>query len=286
MRKIAIMAIMAIIVMLGIAVASDILGGRSRVVVFSAPTLAGVAEEAAATYGAELVDIRSVGSVLGVRIIQSGNVPDVFMSVDWELLKFIKPRRILDLGRFQLKIVCRQDYSLTDIGRVRLGVANPNTAPIGYRALAALYWLGVRYGVASAEEISRGLNITYIYDSSSRTVRIDVRGFQASGRFVARDDLAGVAALLEGGAVDCIFAHSPFIISRGYENHFKVLDVPGDIDFTQDPPVSFTAETQTGLIEVKAFRAFAASFTQSGDEFLKALEGVPLTRYGLLKGLG
>lgn len=253
---------------------------------FTAPTLVGVAKDAASLYGSDLVDIRSIGSVLGVRLIQSGNVPDAYLSVDWELLKLIKPRRVFDLGHFKLVLVCREDYSLNDLGQVKLGVANPNLAPIGYRSLAAIYWLSTKYELVTLDEVSRGLNTRYIYNSSDHSVWIDVRNFEATGRFSARDDLAGVAALLEGGAVDCIFAHSPFIVARGYTGRFKIIEMPDEIKFLQNPPLKFVALTESGPIEVKAFRAFAASFTPSGDNFLDEIERIDLEKYGLWRGYG
>lgn len=262
------------------------LGDRGRVTVFTAPTLVGVAKDAANLYGSDLVDVRTIGSVLGIRLIQSGNVPDVFLSVDWELLKFIQPRRVLDLGYFRLLLVCREDYTLNDLGQVNLGLANPNFAPIGYRSLAAIYLLGTKYKLVALEEVSRSLNISYIHNYSDRSVWIDVRSFEARGRFTARDDLAGVAALLEGGAVDCIFAHSPFVVARGYIVRFKIIELPGEITFLQDPPLKFVAITQSGSIEVKAFRAFAASFTPIGDDLLDKIEQIDLEKYGLWRSHG
>ncbi len=261
------------------------LGGRG-VVVFAAPTLMGVARGAADLYGSGSVDVRSIGSVMGVRLIQAGNVPDVFLSVDWELLKFIQPRRVLDLGHFRLLLVCRDNYTLADLGHVKLGIANPNLAPIGYRSLAAIYWLGTKYKSLTLDEVSLSLNITYIHNSSDQSVWIYARNFEANGRFTARDDLAGVAALLEGGAVDCIFAHSPFIVARGYAGRFKIIEMPEEITFLQDPPIKFIAVTESGPIEVKAFRAFAVSFTPAGDDFLDKMEQIDLEKYGLWRGRG
>ncbi len=262
------------------------LGGRGSVVVFTAPTLVGVAKSAAGLYDSDIVDVRSIGSVMGVRLIQSGSVPDVFLSVDWELLRYIQPRRVLDLGHFRLLLVCRDDYSLNDLGHVKLGLANPNFAPIGYRSLAAIYWLGTKYELVRLDEVSRSLNVRYIHNSSDHSVWIVVRDFEASGRFMARDDLAGVAALLEGGAVDCIFAHSPFIVARGYAGRFKIIEMPDEITFLHDPPIKFVAVTESGFIKVKAFRAFAASFTTAGDNFLDKIGQMDLERYGLWRGRG
>jgi len=253
-----------------------------RVVVYAAPTLAGVVEDAARAYGPDRVDIRSLGSVLAVKLIQAGRTPDVLMSVDWELLKMINARKILDLGFFRLHFVCTGNYSVSDIGRVRVGVANPNIAPIGYRALAALYWLSVKHNLLSLDEVSNYLNITYDYDQASNRVVIDAREFHARGRFIARDDLAGVGALLEGGAVDCIFSHTPFIISRKYAERFRAFDMPAEIDFSEDPPINFTVIVESGEIDVKAFRAFAASFTSSGDELLMTMSRLDFSKYGLL----
>lgn len=256
--------------------------GGGWVVIYSAPTLSGLAEEAANLYGRERVDVRFIGSVMGVRMILAGRTPDVFMSVDTELLKMIKPRSVMDLGSFKLHLVCRGNYTFSDIGRVRIGVANPNVAPIGYRALAALYWLSVKYNFTNLEEVSGNLKVNYSYDELAQKLVIDARSFEASGRYIARDDLAGVGALLEGGAVDCIFSHTPFIIARNYSGRFNVLELPSEISFLQDPPLNFTVNTELGEIDVKAFRAFAASFTSNGERYLGVMSRINLSKYGLM----
>lgn len=288
MRKISITMLSSSLIVLTILLAYTLIAGNfgERVTVYSAPTLLGPAEEAAHLYGVGRVDIRVLGSVMGARLIQSGRLPDVFLSVDWELLKTVHPRRLLDLGSFKLQLVCREGHSVESLRHVRIGVANPNTAPIGYRALAALYWLSVTYNVTDVDEIEQGLNVKFIEDTVKREIKIDVRGFGAAGRFFMRDDLSGVGALLEGGMVDCIFAHSPFIVSRNYSHRFEVMDLPREIEFLDNPPIKFTAITEFGDIEVRGFRAFAASFTRSGDEYLDRLVNVNLSKYGLTVGDG
>lgn len=283
MRKITQLPLIALLLVIPVFALASILfvGSHSPVVVYSAPTLVGLAEEAAARHVPGQVDVRSIGSVMGVRLIQAGRVPDAFLSVDWELLRFINPRRVVDLGSFKLLLVCRSG-SLEDVGRVKLGLANPNVAPIGYRAIAALFWLSTRYNLTDLGELGRDLSIDFKHTLPSGELIIDVREFRASGRFVARDDLAGVGALLEGGAVDCIFAHSPFVVTRRYEERFKVFELPPEIQFIVDPPINFKAITESGEIDVKAFRAFAASFTEKGDDFLDTLQGVELARHGLM----
>lgn len=239
------------------------------VVVYAAPTLLPWAEEAVGRSGLK-GDIRAMGSVEAVRLIQAGNVPDAFLSVDMELARFIQPRRLISMGFYKLVLACRSGYGLDEIGSAKIGIADPNAAPVGYRSLAALYWLATRYGKLDVESLKRDLSVSYT--ESGDTVLIDARSFSASGRFIARPNISGVGALLESGSVDCALLHEPFVLSRGYEKRFTISELPVEINFFSNPPVKFVAKLQVGDVDVTRFESFAASFTELGDEYLAAIE--------------
>jgi molybdate/tungstate transport system substrate-binding protein len=256
--------------------------GEEAAVIYVAPTLLKLASDAAEMLGHSGADLRVIGSVAALRLIQQGRVPDAYLTVDSELIKEIRDKQFkrLILGHFKLHLVCKDLTSLQGLGGVRIGVADPNTAPIGYRALAALYWLSTQYGYLRLEEIEEGLSASFAKRGDGAVI-IDVRGFSAHGRFAARDDLAGVASLFEAGAVDCIFAHTPFIVYKRYGERFNVMELPPEIQFAENPPVRFLALTSVGEVEIKSFVAEVVSFSPAGDRFLAALERIDTSMYGL-----
>lgn len=279
-----VIAIVAAVVVLGLAAASQpLLGpfnqdGAGPVVIYAAPTLFRLTEEAAQQAKIS-TDIRSIGSVQAARLIESGKVPDVYLSVDIELSRLVNPLKLIELGGFELVLICEREHGLSDLKNVRLGIADPNLAPVGYRALVALYWLSEKDGYFSLDEVQADLGVSY--SQLDDEINIDATHFRAQGRFLARDDLGGVATLLESGGVDCMFASTPFVIARGYQENFRVIPLPTEIDFSKDPPGRFTAQLQIGQVEVRRFEAFAASFSEAGSAFLEVLERMDASGYGL-----
>ncbi|MCS7095409.1 MAG: substrate-binding domain-containing protein [Thaumarchaeota archaeon] len=255
---------------------------RRQVVVFSAPTLYELAVEAGRQLGGG-VGVISVGSVAAARQVQLGRVPDVVISVDSELVRFLKGyRRVESLGGFRLVLVCRDQVNLSDLRGVRFGLADPNTAPIGYRAIAALYWLSVTRNAIDVNELERSLSIRFDPSTDGGEVVMGLESFSARGNFLSRDDLAGAFLLLENNAVDCIFAHSPFVVSRRLEGRYRVTEMPEDLTFLRDPPMRFVAVTELGRIEVRRFEAVVISFSEFGDSYVQALMSLDRTKFGLV----
>ncbi|MEN3047668.1 MAG: substrate-binding domain-containing protein [Candidatus Caldarchaeales archaeon] len=255
---------------------------RGRVVVFAAPTLYELASEAARISGGR-VDVVSIGSVAAVRQVQLGRVPDALVSVDAELVQFLPYfRRVEALGGFRLVLLCRDRIDLTDLKRVRIGLADPNTAPIGYRAVAALYWLALTRNSVDVAELERALSVRFVRSADGREVVMRLDSFRPAGNFLARDDLAGAFLLLENGAVDCVFAHSPFVVSRRLEGRYAVVEMPEELTFLRDPPVRFVAVTELGAVEVRRFEAVAVSLTEAGDSYLRVLASLDAERFGLV----
>lgn len=265
-----------------LAALASISSDRRRVVVFAAPTLYELAAEAARLTGGK-VDVVSMGSVAAVRQVQLGRIPDALVSVDAELVQFLpRLRRVEPLGGFRLLLLCRDRVDLMDLRRVRFGLADPNTAPIGYRAVAALYWLAVTRNSVDVVELERALSVRFERSSDGGEVVMRLESFRPSGNFLVRDDLAGAFLLLENGAVDCVFAHSPFVVSRRLEGRYAVVEMPEELTFLGDPPVRFVAVTELGAVDVRRFEAVAVSFTEAGDSYLRALTSVDAERFGLV----
>jgi molybdate/tungstate transport system substrate-binding protein len=226
----------------------------------------------------------SVRFNLIVRQVQMGAKPDVILSVDAELVKFLSSyRKVVDLGRFELILVCRKALDFEKIGRATIGLADPNIAPIGYRAIAALYWLSVRSNLIDLNELERSLSVKFVQDPDGGSVTMDVRHVSASGRFKMREDLAMAFTMLENGSVDCVFAHTPFAISRDLVGKYHVLRMPEEISFANDPPVRFKAITMLGEIEVKRLTAVAIVFTEQGEGYVDRVLSLTLSKYGLTK---
>jgi molybdate/tungstate transport system substrate-binding protein len=255
--------------------------GPRGILVYAAPTLAVLADEAARQMGGK-VDVVVMGSMAAVRQVQMGAKPDVILSVDAEVVNFLSSyRKVVDLGRFELILVCRKALDLEDIGRATIGLADPNIAPIGYRAIAALYWLSVMSNLIDLNELERSLSVKFVQDPDGRSVTIDVRHVSAGGRFKMREDLAMAFTMLENGSVDCIFAYTPFAISRDLVGKYHVLRMPEEISFANDPPVRFKAITMLGEIEVKRLTAVAIVFTDQGEDYVDRALSLNLTKYGL-----
>jgi molybdate/tungstate transport system substrate-binding protein len=274
----------AALALVGSVVAYGIWHSGSRgILVYAAPTLLLLADDAAGRMGGK-VDVVVMGSMAAVRQVQMGAKPDVILSVDAELANFLSSyRKVVDLGGFELILVCRKALELKDIGRATIGLADPNTAPVGYRAIAALYWLSVKSSLIDLNELERSLSVKFVQDPDGRSVSIDVRHVSASGRFKIREDLSVAFAMLENGSVDCIFAYTPFTVSRNLIGKYHILRMPEEVSFTNDPPVRFKAITALGEIEVKRFTAAAIVFTEQGEEYVDRVLSLNLSKYGLMK---
>jgi molybdate/tungstate transport system substrate-binding protein len=119
-------------------------GCSGDVMGFVAPTLMRVVSDAVAEAGLSGGGLLSIGSVEGLRRMQQGVLPDIYGSVDVELLQDVVglgSRRVFVLGRFGMGLVCRSPVvSPEDLGERVVALADSNKAPIGYRALA-LAWM-------------------------------------------------------------------------------------------------------------------------------------------------
>ncbi|MCX8201835.1 MAG: substrate-binding domain-containing protein [Candidatus Caldarchaeum sp.] len=256
---------------------------RKTVLVYSAPTLAGVSDELVKLADMN-VDVQVHGSVFAANLIKAGRRPDLFLSVDVELKKSLAYRAEKTIGTYGLVFVCRQGFNGLDaLVTSRIGLADPNQAPIGYRALAAMYLISEREKLGLKEELERSLNIRYIVDGSS--LKIVVSNISPSGRFYMRPNLDIVASLLEAGAVDCIFAHTPFVITRNLGKNYKVFELPEYARFDKTPSVEIVVELATDEIKVVKLEAIAVSFSEDGDRLLRLLDRIDVGKYGFVRGV-
>jgi len=190
-------------------------GCGGDVVGFVAPTLMRVVSDAVAEAGLSGGGLLSIGSVEGLRRMQQGVLPDIYGSVDIELLRDVDglgPRQVFVLGRFRMGLVCRSPVaSPGDLGGRVVALADPNKAPIGYRALA-LAWMLKRDGVVDLVFRFERLGVGYL---EARGVNITVPAVLTPTRDVqVAANLDAAWSMLEVGAVDCAFAHVPFILGK------------------------------------------------------------------------
>jgi molybdate/tungstate transport system substrate-binding protein len=254
-----------------------------HVVVFTAPTLQGVVEEVAESYPGRL-DSRVLGSVLAASLIRAGQKPDLFLTVDHELAAGLEGyRHEILLGRYRLQLVCRREVMdwRQAVATRSIGLSDPNTAPIGYRAIAAIYLIDRYEKLGIADDVMRMLNIELSQEGGM--IYLDAADIRPSGRFHLRRDLSEVGALLEAGVVDCIFAHAPYVYTRKLDERFRIFEMPWYAQFLDDPPVRVVARIVGGReIVVGRFVASAISFTEKGDLLLSKIQAMNLTKYQIL----
>lgn len=252
---------------------------QQATVVYTAPTLRKISDQLS-ILAAEPLDIQVYGSVAAANLIKSGRIPDLFLTVDSELKQGLNYRREYTLGYFRLVLVCQKGIeSLDALRTVKLGLADPNQAPIGYRALAAMYLIAGDRFPELVDELQQSLNIRF--QKSGDTLVMELSEISASGRFYLRPNLDGAGTLLEAGGVECIFAHSPFIIVRNYTQTYSIIEMPPHLNFEKDPPIKIVAKLKSGEIAVKRFEATALSFSEKGDKLLELLNKVDLSSAGI-----
>lgn len=257
--------------------------GRS-VLVYTAPTLSAIAEELK-KLSAEKIDVQVYGSVFAANLIKSGKIPDLFLSVDKELRDGLNSRSEKSLGTYSLQLVCVKQYSdLGALEKARIGVADPNQSPVGYRALAAMYLLAEREGVLETRDVEEGLNVKYV--EKDGVVEILAQGASASNRFFMRQNLEAVFTLLEAGLVDCIFTYTPFTVTRNLGIRYNVIELPDYASFKNDPDIKMVAKLIYGDVRVAKLEAVALSFSEKGEELQKLIEKIDLSKHGLTGGIG
>ncbi|MFN7106570.1 MAG: ABC transporter substrate-binding protein, partial [Pyrobaculum sp.] len=182
--------------------------------VYTAPTLARLTRDAMTQAGSSTAGLLSIGSVEAARRISQGAVPDLYLSVDMELAGEVKNAvEIYPLGRFRLSLVCRKPLgSPQDLAGLKTALSDPNKAPIGYRELA-LAWMLYRDGWGDVLERYRQLGIAFV--ESRDVVNITAPTvLPSTSLVVVVPNLDASWALFETGGVDCVFAHTPFLVGR------------------------------------------------------------------------
>lgn len=251
-----------------------------ELVIYVAPTLKPITEEAINDLKIK-ADMRVMGSVAAAQLIREGRIPDVWLTVDAELLRLVSNYlRYEIIGSYRLILVCREPTSLIEIYNRRIGIANPNIAPIGYRAVAALYYLAEKYNYIELNRLLQDLNV--FVDNVNGSIVLDLTRIDPRHPFIMRNEMSEVGSMLETGAADCIFAYEPFAIARSYPNKYHVIHLPVEIEFVSDPPFDAIAKLDAGLVKIIRFKAIAIAFSEDGDKFLTELKKVDSSKYGFL----
>ncbi|MCS7129411.1 MAG: hypothetical protein NZ919_02070 [Candidatus Caldarchaeum sp.] len=254
--------------------------GGKPVVVFSAPTLRGISDELAEK-SSKSVDVQVHGSVFAANLIRSGRVPDLFLSVDSELKAGLNYRKERLIGIYRLVLVCTKVHKgIEALKTAKIGIADPNIAPVGYRALAAIYMISEKENLGVIDEVERSLNIKYVREQPN-SLRLVAANIAPSGRFYMRPNLDVVGSLLEAGTVDCIFAHSPFVIARNLDKEYNVIELPDYSRFENNPPLEIYAELSTGLFKIIRLEAIALSFSEEGDLLMQLIDEIDVSKYGI-----
>jgi len=275
---------------------------------YIAPTLIKTVWDAARQASLSTVSIQSMGSVEGLRRMQQGAVPDIYGSVDVELLpdvEKLKPRQIFILGGFSLGVVCRKPLnSPGDLATRRLVLADPNKAPIGYRALAAA-WMLKKDGVVDVMTLFEKTGVKYV--ETPRGVNITIpTTLTPTDKVEIAANLDASWGILESGAADCTFAYFPFTmgklgrvekigetdfwtIYKGAEEgrEYYAYFFKGLYSFAQDPPYEIyvlfmQGDKATKVLRVGRFAAFVASFSEKGDCVVDVLKKMDLAAYGFI----
>jgi len=255
-----------------------------EVTVYVAPTLRVLVSDLGNRTGYS-VKMEVLGSNAALSLIRSGKVPDAYFSVDAVLIPYISnlSLTIIKLGRFKLAYVCREPTRINEMVERKWALANPNTAPIGYRALVAAYLIDREYGT-NLTGLFETTGIRYIVNSSG--VYVDAsRSIASSSRVIVRDNLDQTASALQSGLVDCIFAHTAYIKSVNMSGYY-IYVFNGTLAFDHNETIYsiFRIIQRSGtILRVAPFEAFAAAFTQSGVDFLRGLGTMDLSKYGLEK---
>ncbi|MEM4346498.1 MAG: hypothetical protein QXI02_06350, partial [Candidatus Caldarchaeum sp.] len=185
------------------------------------------------------------------------------------------------IGVYRLVLVCAKNFQgLDSLRAARIGIADPNQAPIGYRALAAMYLISEREGLGIVQELESKLNVKFVSDSNS--VRIIASEISPSGRFFMRPNLDVVGSLLESGAVDCIFAHIPFVIARNLFKDYSVMELPEYTRFDTNPPIDMSVQLKSGVVKIIRFEAVALSFSEKGDKLIRLIDRIDVSKYGIV----
>ncbi len=302
-------AVLALVIFLGLGESGGGCGGD--VMGYIAPTLMPLVRDASIQAGFSTQGLLSIGSVEALRRIQQGAVPDVFASVDVELLKEAKAaapyREVMELGRFRIALICAvRIRDLSELASLRTALSDPTKAPIGYRELA-LVWLLYRGGVVDLRWRYEALGVRYVEWSRGVNITVPLR-LSPSTYVELAPNLDGSWSHLETGGVDCVFAHTPFIYGRftlgdrlestelwdlyavEYRGRtYYVYFFKPPYDFFNDPPaemyVHYVDERGALIksIRVVRFEAFVISYTPRGDCLIEALRKVDLAKYGLFK---
>ena len=220
-----------------------------KLIVFHAGSLTEVVEDVGAIlsgeYGIQVVNEPS-GSVDAVRkVTDLGRSCDVLMSADYRLIRdmmfeggyadwvlvFASNEMVLAYTNKSLyadEINSENWLEILLRDEVRVGFADPNRDPCGYRALMVLALASVHYGT---EEPLRTLedhaSVTYV--DNGTFILIDATELQPdSVKVFVREKSVDLISLLEAGVLDYAFEYRNVALAKG----LRFVNLPDEVDPT------------------------------------------------------
>lgn len=201
--------------------------------------------EAAFEAGHPGVDVRrqAYGSAMAIRqVSELGKKADVVASADYRLIDRMmiesEPRWAtwnLIFARNSICLVVKDGSGITaenwteQLAKagVRVGMSNPNQDPCGYRAVMALYLAQEALGIKGLFDEIILANSNMEVEKSADGAVIKVPGAARFGeKLVVRPKETDLLALIEAGALDCLFIYRSVAVQHGLD----FVELPGEMN--------------------------------------------------------
>jgi len=194
------------------------------------------------------VDVRrqAYGSAMAIRqVTELGSAADILASADYQLIDRLmikSPQRWANwnllFARNAICIACGDrspaitpDNWASVIARadVRIGIANPNNDPCGYRSLMTLYLAQSRLGKSGLfdEVILKNSNIEVERAGPGAVISVPL-ALSLRSKIVTRPKATDLVALLQAGAIGCLFIYRSVAVQHG----LKFVELPAEIDLS------------------------------------------------------
>lgn len=283
----------------------------SSLLAFVAPSLIKLVKDAVAAAGYDVSGVRSIGSVQALRLIQQGQRPDLYASVDVEYLKYVQNSSLayLTLGSYKLVMLCRRPIGDGNMTEVKWILVDPGSAPAGYRQLAAGYFAYLLYKTP-LYEVYNGTGVSMYFDGRELHI-YSPSPPKSTDRAVVASNLDVAFSYLETGQAACMFAYVPLLVAKGLWPaqpawrgplnstayiaerggvKYYIYVLPPRLDFTRSPEEALGISAYLHLLgpggevvmttRIGAHGAFVAAFTQKGVDVLNKIRAMDLAKYG------
>ncbi len=234
-------------------------GEKTTLKIFHAGSLSLALAEAEKIYESSHPSVDIVrepsGSVAAVRKISDlGKRADIVMVADYKVIdKYLVPRYARwnivfvsnevvlvysNKSKYANEVNAENWYRILERPGVKVGVANPNVDPCGYRAFSVLYMAYKYYG---DEALWREVVASYIPN-----VKVEVNGsgsyiyfpadpaYRSGGKLVLRDKSVDLISMVEAGIIDYAFEYR----NVAEEHGLKYVRLPAQLSLRQPPAYS------------------------------------------------